>query len=152
MSPHILGYLSSILLLITLGSQIHKQWKRGSSRGISPWLFVGQFAASCGFIAYSALIDSSELELAASSSDETSQLVPVRSRTRPQFMALKRPTEPAFIIARRSDGLIKTLEARWWCQWDGAKQFEQGWTMRSKRPSGKRPRSRMSPSTVVERK
>lgn len=58
MSPHILGYLSSILLLITLGSQIHKQWKRGSSRGISPWLFVGQFAASCGFIAYSALIDS----------------------------------------------------------------------------------------------
>lgn len=44
----------------------------------------------------SALIDSSELELAANSSDETSQLVPVRSRTRPQFMALKRPTEPAF--------------------------------------------------------
>lgn len=35
-----------------------------------------------------------------------------------------RPTEPAFIIARRGDGLIKTLEARWWCQWDGAKQFE----------------------------
>ncbi|MFT3745298.1 MAG: SOS response-associated peptidase family protein [Pyrinomonadaceae bacterium] len=35
-----------------------------------------------------------------------------------------RPTEPAFIVARRSDGLIKTLEARWWCQWDGAKQFE----------------------------
>ncbi len=35
-----------------------------------------------------------------------------------------RPTEPAFIIARRGDGLIKTLEARWWCQWDGARQFE----------------------------
>ncbi|MFO0573999.1 MAG: SemiSWEET family transporter [Polyangia bacterium] len=58
LSPHALGYLSSIILLITLGSQIHKQWKRGSSRGVSPWLFIGQFAASCGFIAYSALIDS----------------------------------------------------------------------------------------------
>jgi putative SOS response-associated peptidase YedK len=35
-----------------------------------------------------------------------------------------RPTEPAWIVARRADGLIKTLEARWWCQWDGARQFE----------------------------
>ena len=35
-----------------------------------------------------------------------------------------RPTEPAFIVARRGDGLIKTLEARWWCQWDGAGKFE----------------------------
>ena len=35
-----------------------------------------------------------------------------------------RPTEPAFIVARRGDGLIKTLQARWWCQWDGARQFE----------------------------
>lgn len=41
----------------------------------------------------SALIDSGELELAGNSSDETGQLVPVRSRTRPQFMALKRPPE-----------------------------------------------------------
>jgi len=35
-----------------------------------------------------------------------------------------RPTEPAWIIARRGDGLTKTLLARWWCQWDGAQQFE----------------------------
>jgi putative SOS response-associated peptidase YedK len=35
-----------------------------------------------------------------------------------------RPTEPAWIVARRSDGLIRTLEARWWCQWDGAGQFQ----------------------------
>ena len=27
-----------------------------------------------------------------------------------------RPTEPAYIVARRGDGLVKTLEARWWCQ------------------------------------
>lgn len=58
MSPHALGYISSVILIVTLGSQIHKQWKRGSSRGVSPWLFIGQFAASCGFIAYSVLIDS----------------------------------------------------------------------------------------------
>lgn len=35
-----------------------------------------------------------------------------------------RPTEPAWIVARRGDGLIKTVEARWWCQWDGAHKFE----------------------------
>lgn len=35
-----------------------------------------------------------------------------------------RPTEPAWIVARRGDGLIKTLSARWWCQWDGSRVFE----------------------------
>jgi len=35
-----------------------------------------------------------------------------------------RPTEPAWIVARRSDGVIKTIEARWWCQPDGIGKFE----------------------------
>ena len=35
-----------------------------------------------------------------------------------------RPTEPAFIVARRGDGMIKTISANWWCQWDGAYKFE----------------------------
>lgn len=35
-----------------------------------------------------------------------------------------RPTEPAWIVARRSDGEVKTINARWWCQWDGARAFE----------------------------
>ena len=35
-----------------------------------------------------------------------------------------RPTEPAYIVARRGDGLVKTLSARWWCQWDGSYKFE----------------------------
>lgn len=35
-----------------------------------------------------------------------------------------RPTEPAWIVARRSDGAIKTIEARWWCQWDETYKFE----------------------------
>lgn len=56
MRPELIGYASSTVLLMTLGSQIHKQWKSGTSRGVSPWLFVGQLAASAGFVAYSALI------------------------------------------------------------------------------------------------
>jgi putative SOS response-associated peptidase YedK len=35
-----------------------------------------------------------------------------------------RPTEPAWIVARRGDGEITTLEARWWCQWEGAHKFD----------------------------
>ena len=35
-----------------------------------------------------------------------------------------KPTQPAWIVAHRADGAINTLEARWWCQWEGAKQFE----------------------------
>jgi putative SOS response-associated peptidase YedK len=35
-----------------------------------------------------------------------------------------RPTEPAWIVARRDDGVVRTLEARWWCQWEGSYRFE----------------------------
>lgn len=35
-----------------------------------------------------------------------------------------RPTEPGWIVARRYDGEIRTIEARWWCQRDGAGKFE----------------------------
>jgi len=40
-----------------------------------------------------------------------------------------RPTEPAWIVARRSDGATRTIQARWWCQWDGARQFETKFPM-----------------------
>lgn len=40
-----------------------------------------------------------------------------------------RPTEPAWIVARRADGLIKTLSARWWCQWDGSRKWEAKFPM-----------------------
>lgn len=40
-----------------------------------------------------------------------------------------RPTEPAWIIARRADGEIKMLKARWWCQRDGSGQFESKYPM-----------------------
>lgn len=40
-----------------------------------------------------------------------------------------RPTEPAWIVARRDDGVIKTLQARWWCQWEGSRAFETKFPM-----------------------
>lgn len=40
-----------------------------------------------------------------------------------------RPTEPAWIVARRNDGEIRTLSARWWCQWDGSRSFETKFPM-----------------------
>ncbi len=51
-----IGWLSSLVLVLTLGKQVHKQWKAGTSEGVSRWLFVGQLAASAGFTVYSALV------------------------------------------------------------------------------------------------
>jgi len=52
----IIGWASSIILLITLVQQVYKQWKDGTSKGISKWLFIGQFVASVGFTVYSYLV------------------------------------------------------------------------------------------------
>lgn len=52
----LLGWLSSAILLATLVRQVVKQWREGSSEGVSRWLFAGQIAASIGFVAYSALV------------------------------------------------------------------------------------------------
>ena len=49
----IIGWASSGILLMTLITQIHKQWKLETHKGVSKWLFVGQLAASVGFTAYS---------------------------------------------------------------------------------------------------
>ena len=53
-----IGWASSVILLITIGQQVHKQWADGTSRGVSVWLFVGQLAASIGFTIYSVLVHS----------------------------------------------------------------------------------------------
>lgn len=53
----LIGWASSIVLLITIGSQIHKQWEKGSSEGVSKWLFIGQMVASAGFTTYSWLVE-----------------------------------------------------------------------------------------------
>jgi len=49
----IISWASSGILLITLITQIHKQWKLNTHKGVSKWLFVGQLAASLGFVIYS---------------------------------------------------------------------------------------------------
>lgn len=49
----VIGWASSLILLLTLVKQVYKQWSEGTSDGISKWLFVGQLAASIGFTIYS---------------------------------------------------------------------------------------------------
>lgn len=53
MGIDVIGWASSLLLVATIAHQVHKLWKEGSE-GVSPWLFVGQMAASGGFVVYSA--------------------------------------------------------------------------------------------------
>ena len=51
----LIGWSASVILLITIISQVRKQWRTGSNDGVSKWLFVGQVASSIGFTVYSAL-------------------------------------------------------------------------------------------------
>jgi uncharacterized protein with PQ loop repeat len=55
MTPEIIGWVSSLILFLTLSQQVWKQWKERSTAGVSRWLFVGQLAASLGFTVYSLL-------------------------------------------------------------------------------------------------
>ncbi len=52
----LLGWASSAILLATLARQVLKQWREGTSEGVSRWLFVGQTTASLGFTLYSLLL------------------------------------------------------------------------------------------------
>jgi MtN3 and saliva related transmembrane protein len=53
----ILGWISSSILVITLFVQVRKQWHDDTSKGVSPWLFIGQLSASLGFLLYSIAIE-----------------------------------------------------------------------------------------------
>ncbi len=57
MHPDIIGWLSSAILLATLLRQVDRQWRERSTQGVSKWLFIGQLAASTGFLLYSFLLD-----------------------------------------------------------------------------------------------
>lgn len=52
----IIGWSSSLILLLTIAKQIYKQWREQSSEGVSKWLFIGQVAASTGFAIYSWMV------------------------------------------------------------------------------------------------
>ncbi len=56
MPPEVIGWAASATLLATLVRQIVTQLRDRSARGVSRWLFVGQIAASTGFVTYSALV------------------------------------------------------------------------------------------------
>jgi MtN3 and saliva related transmembrane protein len=52
------GWGASAVLIATLGSQIYAQWQADDPEGVSVWLFLGQIAASVGFIVYSVSVES----------------------------------------------------------------------------------------------
>ena len=52
----VIGWFSSLVLLLTLIKQVKKQWDDKTSEGLSKWLFVGQLVASVGFTLYSYMV------------------------------------------------------------------------------------------------
>ena len=56
MGTEAIGWLSNLLLLLTMSKQVYTQYKSGSSSGVSSWLFIGQLATSTGFVIYSYLL------------------------------------------------------------------------------------------------
>ncbi len=54
----IIGWAAAVILMATLSRQVYTQWREGSSRGVSSWLFIGQLVSSTGFIIYSLLLHS----------------------------------------------------------------------------------------------
>jgi MtN3 and saliva related transmembrane protein len=53
----VIGWAAGVILLFTVGRQVYTQWKSGKSAGVSKWLFVGQIAASTGFVIYSLMLE-----------------------------------------------------------------------------------------------
>lgn len=49
----LIGWGSAALLVMTIVTQIVGQWRAGTSAGVSPFLFLGQFTASTGLGVYS---------------------------------------------------------------------------------------------------
>ena len=57
MLADITGWASALILIMTISRQVYKQWRSRSTAGVSSWLFVGQLAASTGFVIYSYLVE-----------------------------------------------------------------------------------------------
>jgi MtN3 and saliva related transmembrane protein len=52
----VIGWVSSVILLLTIGRQVYTQWRTRATGGVSKWLFIGQLAASTGYTIYSFLL------------------------------------------------------------------------------------------------
>jgi MtN3 and saliva related transmembrane protein len=57
MTTDLIGWAAALILLLTVSSQVWKQWRSRTSAGVSPWLFIGQMSASLGFVIYSLAVD-----------------------------------------------------------------------------------------------
>ncbi len=57
MATELVGWAAAVILLLTIGRQVYTQWRTGTVQGVSKWLFVGQSAASVGFLVYSWLLE-----------------------------------------------------------------------------------------------
>ncbi len=57
MLADIVGWASALILILTISRQVYKQWRTRSTAGVSSWLFIGQLAASTGFVIYSYLVE-----------------------------------------------------------------------------------------------
>ena len=47
------GWMASLVLILTVLQQVRKQWLERSTAGVSRWLFIGQVTASTLFLVYS---------------------------------------------------------------------------------------------------
>lgn len=56
MWTEVIGWVSAGILMMTISKQVFKQWRTRDCTGVSSWLFVGQTAASTGFVIYSLLL------------------------------------------------------------------------------------------------
>jgi MtN3 and saliva related transmembrane protein len=56
MLTDLIGWISAAILILTISRQVYKQYTSRSTAGVSQWLFIGQIAASSGFVIYSALL------------------------------------------------------------------------------------------------
>ncbi len=50
-----IGWTAAVVLLVTIGWQVAKQWREHTSKGVSFWLFAGQIVANALFLTYAAL-------------------------------------------------------------------------------------------------
>lgn len=52
----VVGWSASVVVVVTTIGQIYKQWQAHSSKGVSPFLFVGNVLASLLFLNYAIMI------------------------------------------------------------------------------------------------
>ena len=56
MNPDWIGWVSTAVLIATVGRQAYTQWKSESTDGVSRWLYIGQLVTSLGYVIYSFML------------------------------------------------------------------------------------------------